>query len=153
MAKTSPILDLDTLIKRPIIKIDGVNYEIISPDELSVLDHHRLMEQGKRLDALLSASEMGEEDEAEIKKLLVKITDWIMVGVPPEVRAKLTDAQRMDVGQVFTALPLRKYLISMMQEAGATQIGGKPSPIFKDSMGEVPLDGLQKSLSRLLGRT
>jgi hypothetical protein len=36
------LLDLDTLVVRPKIKIDGKPYEILSPDELPVLTSHRL---------------------------------------------------------------------------------------------------------------
>ena len=161
MAETTPpILDLDTLIKRPVIAIDGKRYEILSPDELSVLDHHRLTTQGKRLDELLAGPDLEPEDERELSKLLADITDWIMVGVPAEVREKLSDAQRMEVGEVFTALPLRKHLMNLMQEAGAgtkkpgkPPIGGRRSRSSRSSTAATPTDGLGRSLSRVLGRS
>ena len=157
MAKsTAPVLDLDTLIKRPIIIIGGVRYEILNPDELSVVDHHRLTTQGQRLDALMSDEEMDETTEQEVSQLLVEITDWIMVGVPPEVRAKLSDAQRMDIGSVFTALPLRKHLMSIMEEAGVKPgkmpIGGRRSRISRGSTAGPHSRGLESILSWLSGR-
>lgn len=124
----TPILDLSTLIERPKIVIDGQHYEIMSPEELSVLDHHRLGAQGRRLDELMGLDRLDDNEERELSDLLGSISDFIMVDVPTDVRLKLTDAQRMEISEVFTALPLRKHLTVMaeaMQVAEAKSIGGK----------------------------
>ena len=41
-ASPAPLLDLDTLTTRNFIAIDGQRYFIRSPDELSVIESHRL---------------------------------------------------------------------------------------------------------------
>ena len=124
----TPILDLSTLIERPKIVIDGQPYEIMSPDELSVLDHHRLGSQGRRLNELMELDTFAGAEDGELLKLVHDISDFIMVDVPDEVRAKLSDAQRMEISEVFTALPLRKHLTTLAEAMGAAEAkstGGK----------------------------
>ncbi len=115
------VLSLTTLIERPTIIIDDVSYEIMSPDELSVLDHHRLGIQGKALDALMSKPKLNAGSEKRLTSLLRDISDFIMVGVPDDVRAKLSDAMRTEIAEVFTTLPLRKHLTALTKEITATE--------------------------------
>ncbi len=119
------VLKLSTLIERPTIIIDGESYEIMSPDELSVLDHHRLGSQGKRLDALMSKEYLDEEGEHKLSSLLRAISNFIMVGVPDDVRDKLSDAMRTEIAEVFTTLPLRKHMTALSKEITATAAATK----------------------------
>lgn len=110
---TPPILDLDTLIERPRIAIDGVSYEILSPDEISVIDFQRFAIWGQRIDMLMSEAVAGdapEESEAELTRLIINLTDRIMVGVPEEVRDKLGEPHRMMIAEAFTRLPLPRWV-------------------------------------------
>lgn len=112
--KTStPVLDLQTLIERPRIAIDGAPYEILSPDEVSVLDHQRLAAWGRRYDALMAQASLSDAERDELARLVRDISDTIMVGVPEAVRARLSDAQRLQVVEVFTALPLQRRLAAL----------------------------------------
>lgn len=56
-----PLLDLNTLITRPTIVIDEKKYEIISPEELSILDSQRMVTRGQRMEELMAG---GEPDQA-----------------------------------------------------------------------------------------
>ena len=120
-----PLLDLDTLNTRPVIAIDGTKYEILNPDELSVIESHRFGQWGKRIEAL--ADKTGEEDDAELDDLIRRTARKIMVGVPDEVFDKLPGAQRWAVIDLFTGLLLR----SKLKVVGA----------MKAAMGEDPLTG------------
>lgn len=112
-----PLLKIKTLIDRPVIEIDDARYEILSPDELSIVDSMRFEQWGRRLSEVRT-DDFKIEDAGEISEILRKLTDWIMVGVPDEVRGTLTEAQRIAVAEVFTTLSRRKT---------ATARGAKPA--------------------------
>jgi hypothetical protein len=133
--RQAPLLDLDTLIERPRIAIDETLYEILSPNELSVIDSHRFAVWGRRIDELKkSAVEGDENDEAELEELIAKVARKICVGVPDDVFAKVQGKQRWAVIDVFTALLLRTQL----KVAGAMVAATGPTP---DWMLGVPLTG------------
>ncbi|MBZ0164565.1 MAG: hypothetical protein K8H74_17865 [Notoacmeibacter sp.] len=110
--KRQPLLDLTTLIERPTIAIDGKSYEILSPDELSILDTQRFENWGREIQALCQDEERGEE----LNALIDTVAARIMTGVPDDVAAKLTSAHRMRVIAVFTGLLLGDQVAA----AGAT---------------------------------
>lgn len=114
MAETA-ILDLETLIKRPTIRIDGKLYELRAPDELSVLDSQWLTTAGKRIEQLAAAG----DPEGKLPELLEAVVRRILVDVPDDVLARLSEAHRMAICEVFTVLLLRRR----MAVAGA--IAGK----------------------------
>ncbi len=117
------LLKLSTLIERPTIIIDDVSYEIMSPDELSVLDHHRLGSWGKQLDTLMNKLTLERAAEKKLSSLLHRITNFIMVDVPNDVRDKLSDVMRMEIAEVFIMLPLRKRLSAAKETLMATEAG------------------------------
>ena len=102
-----PLLDLQTLIERPVITIDGKRYEILSPDELSIVDHQRFSHWGQRIDKLMKLPDLDDDAATELSTLVCKLTDRIMDGVPDDVRSSLTESQRLLVAEVFTGLPGR----------------------------------------------
>ena len=117
-----PLLDLKTLVERPTIAIDDELYEILSPDELTIVDSHRFAAWGKRIDALMAKKVLTKSNKKELGKILGDLGGRIMVGVPEDLRAKLSDAQRMAVAEVFTRLPLQKRLARL---AGAETTDGR----------------------------
>lgn len=134
MARTTdPLLDLSTLIERPAIAIDGQRYELLSPDELSVADYQRFAVAGARLQALGDAIEGGDGLAAVdgAVTLATEVTDRIMVGVPEDVRAKLSLEHRLAVAQVFMRL-LQARRPAAVQETDAPpaspSTGAKPPP-------------------------
>lgn len=124
--RTGPLLDLDTLITRPTILIDGGLFEILSPDELSIIDSHRFGQWGRRIHALADLD--GEEPEAELAMLVDKVARRVSVGVPDETFAKLSGAHKQAISDVFTGLLLRNRLgvagaIARAAGLGATGLG------------------------------
>lgn len=113
-----PILDLNTLVERPKIKIDGEVYEILSPEELSVVDHQRFGIWGRRIDALMAKPKTTAAEQKELAQILGDLTDRILVGVPEELREKLSDTHRLEVAEVFIRLPLQRRL-NRLAAAGA----------------------------------
>lgn len=127
---TSPaLLDLDTLIERPRIAIDGTTYEILSPQELSVIDSHRFARWGRRIDVLERSDAEDAGEEAELDALVAKVARRICVGVPEDVFAKVPGRQRRQIIDVFTALLLRTGL----KVAGAmvTAVGPTPEALLQ----------------------
>lgn len=120
----APLLDISTLIERPRIDIDGTMYEILSPDELSVIDSHRFASWGRRIDALNKADSEDPAAEAELDALVAKVARRICVGVPEDVFAKVPGKQRWAIIDVFTALLLRNGL----KVAGAMKAATGPTP-------------------------
>jgi len=112
-----PLLDLDTLIDRPVVAIDGVKYEILSADELSVLDSARFGRWGRRIKELGEADEIDADGEAELEQLVKRVARRVLVGVPDDVFDTLTGANRWAVVDLFTGLLLRRA----MRVAGAMQ--------------------------------
>ncbi|MDM8009919.1 MAG: hypothetical protein QUV08_03035 [Parasphingorhabdus sp.] len=106
--KRKPLLDIATLVERPMVKIDGELQELVSPEELSILASQRLASDGRRLNELMTSDKLDEDGDQELEKLLVRISDTIMEPVPKMVRAKLSGMQRLEIIQAFTALLLRK---------------------------------------------
>jgi hypothetical protein len=121
---TSALLDLDTLIERPRIAIDGTAYDILSPAELSVIDSHRFARWGRRIDALERSDAEDEAAETELDALVAKVARRICVGVPEDVFAKVPGRQRRQIIDVFTALLLRNGL----KVAGAMMAATGPTP-------------------------
>jgi hypothetical protein len=119
----APLLDLDTLIVRPTIEIDGRRFEILSAEELSVLDSHRFGVWGRQIERLASSDDA--DDGAEYADLIGRVARTAIVDVPDDVFAKLTGAHQMAIVDVFTGLLLRNRL--GVAGAMARAMGGLPT--------------------------
>lgn len=164
-----PLLDLDTLITRPTIAIthDGTRHvlEILSPDELSIIDSHRFGLWGRRITQL--ADEDSDEAEAELTALINKVARRVAVGVPDEIYAVLSGAHKQAISDVFTGLLLRKRIgvagaiaraagVPMEMQEGlgiSQQIGAKPSPASSGSLDKARSGGWLKRLLPWSGRS
>ncbi|KKM71008.1 hypothetical protein LCGC14_1435010 [marine sediment metagenome] len=120
MAKTNtkpkrlkPLLSLDTLVVRRTVVIDGGVYEVLSPSELSIIDHHRLARKGTRLEELLAKADASDAELEEIGKTLDELCRYVLKA-PDDVHKKLTDTHRLLVTQAFTEL-----LMETVRPAGA----------------------------------
>lgn len=107
-AGDTPLLDLDTLVRRPFIAIDGQRYDILSPSEISIIESHRFGLWGKRIEELAGATEQEEQDE--LSALVNVVARAVGVGVPDEVYAKLTGSHKLAIVDVFTGLLLGNRL-------------------------------------------
>lgn len=121
-AKPGALLDLDTLVERHFITIDGVAYDLRSPGELSVADSQRFGRWGKRIEAL----QLDETDAglAELEELVAKVAKAILIDVPDEVYAGLSGTQRWAIIDLFTGLLWREKL----KVAGAMETATGPVP-------------------------
>lgn len=125
------LLDLDTLIERPFITIDGEKVDILNPEELSVIESHRFGVWGRRIEAL--SGETGEDAENELSALVATVARKICVGASDEQFAKLPGSQRWAIIDLFTALRLRSTLkVAGAMKAATGQlpewIGANSSP-------------------------
>ncbi len=137
-----PLLDIQTLAERPVIKIDGQVYEILSLDELSVVDSVRFQGLGKRLAALIAEPDLDDAQAEELVAALHHLTDRIMVGVPKEVRDGLSDASRVAVAGVFMNLPRRdKPARKAKAKKPSRSTGAKRPRDSNASTAAIPLDG------------
>ena len=156
------LLDLDTLITRDTISIDGERYEILNPDELSVIDSHRFGRWGNRIEQLAALD--GEAEEKELHDLVERVSRKIMVGVPDDVFARLRGSQQWAVIDLFTGLLLRTKLKAAgamkaaMEEAmpglvASAPTGASPSPGSSGSTADSPPPGWWTRLSRWFAHT
>lgn len=135
-----PILDIDTLIERPAIAIDGRRFELLSPAELSLRQSHQFGIWARRMEALQASEEIEVSDE--LGEIIDNITELVVVDLLDEVLAKLKDEQKLAIAQVFTGLLLRSRMgvaeataMAMVAHPGPAktlqtgdQTGGKSSP-------------------------
>jgi tRNA 2-selenouridine synthase SelU len=151
----APLLDLDTVIARPIIAIDGEQYELISPDELPLETSHLMAAKGRQMQKLQTSAELNRDQAGQLRAIVRQLSDIVMERIPEEVRAKITIAQRLQVIEAFTALLLKRRLASaaammpgqqLMQAAmaafqNAPSTGESTSPGSSDSSAETPKAG------------
>jgi hypothetical protein len=112
MAPSESVLDLSTLVDRPVVTIDRERYELRHPDELSLLDQLRMTRSATRVQVLVGlltdvdrAPTPAEEDE--YRALLDQTCRAILVA-PDAVHAKLRDDHRVAIGRAFTQLQSAK---------------------------------------------
>lgn len=158
-----PLLELETLVERPVIAIDDVKYEIIHPNELSIIEQARFGRAGRKIDELQIKE--SEEAEEELQALVKATAKKIAPDVPDEVWEKTTGAIRWAIVDLFTALSLRQKMTvagAMAKAAGnldslfreePAPTGGKSSPSSSASTAESQQPGWKATLQALFGRT
>ena len=98
---TKNVLEISTITQRCSVKIDGQSYEIVSMDELSVVDYHRLGRKGLRIDFLMGKADASDEELAEVRAILDDLCRRVVLA-PDEVHAKLSDGHRLNLVRAFT---------------------------------------------------
>ena len=101
--KRKPLLSLDTLSERYTVVIDGVLREMLNPQELSIVDYHRLGKKGARLEAIMEADDPSEEEWAEARQIMDELCRSVLLA-PDEVHERLSDTHRLQVTNAFTGL-------------------------------------------------
>lgn len=99
-----PLLDLNTFIVRPVVNIDGQAYEMVHPDEMTILDLQRQFVRGRRIAELMIKKELTTAEQVELPRILDEACRAILVGAPEEVHAKLQDGHRFDIIDAFGEL-------------------------------------------------
>ena len=135
------LLDLTTLIEQPTIKINKVTYEILHPDQLGVLDFQRLSTMAGTVSALMKKLKPNAADAVELTKCIRDLTDRIMFGVPEDVRAKLTESQRLAVAEVFMKVPRVQNRKTRGKAKANRSDGSRPPSDAKLSSVETHTDG------------
>jgi hypothetical protein len=121
---TAPrLLDLDTLISRPTVRIDGVDYELLSPNEVSVLDYRRLTRPGVRMVEIENLADPTPDEKAEYERILDTQCRQILLA-PDEVHARLRSAERDRI--LATFLRLRERWMRQVTQTGATPAAATP---------------------------
>ena len=138
------ILSLETMFVRPKIKIDGAEYEMTAPSELSIEQNYRLSDLGRKLSNLRGTSGLAPAQQRQLTETLGAICDIILEPIPEEVRHKLSDSHKLSVTEVFTMLLSEERL----KLAGGTVlkmlnkfIGEKSFPGSSASTAEAPKAG------------
>lgn len=92
MAK--PILNLDSLIDRPVITLGEKEYWLLTPDILPPLQRHQFARDSARADALADKQDLTEEERQELAAIPNTLCRLVL-DAPEDVHAGLSDAQRM----------------------------------------------------------
>jgi len=98
------LLNLDTLTERNTVTVDGVPYDLINPGQLSILDQHRVLKWGARVQELHATVEnLSDAAITEMGELLDRFCRLVLPA-PPEVHDRVSDNQRLKLMSVFTEL-------------------------------------------------
>lgn len=97
-------LDLSTQIDRPTVRIDGEEYEMFSPHEMTLVQIHNIQSQGRALQSLMGKDQLSDRERKQLVGLSDSLLDGIMVDIPDEVRARLTDMMKLRIVTAFTNL-------------------------------------------------
>lgn len=142
-----PILSLTTLTSSPLITIDGVAYELLHPQAVSLGQLRRIKQLGVDITALENKAEPTPEEDARLSQLMAALCGLVLKA-PAEVLAGLTDLQRQQV--VVSFIQLRSTLRAPAAGAvGANRSSGKkPSRGSRGSTAGRRTTGSGRSRSR-----
>jgi hypothetical protein len=124
------VLDIDTVVERLHVRIDGVPHQLSHPNALSLRNHIRMEKIGPRMSALLMASSenaLTDDAEAELQGLLDEGCRLVLEA-PPVVHAKLRDKHRVAILQVFMQLQSHAVMTGALRVMKARKrTGGRSS--------------------------
>lgn len=118
-----PLLNLTTLVEHRLIRINETDYEILSPEEVSVFEKYRLVARGIRLEELMKSTqtELTDAETAEVKEILRFIVRSVLLA-PDEVLQRLNDNHRLAIAQAFTRGPREAAPTEGEAKAGEPEI-------------------------------
>ncbi len=129
-----PLLDLNTLVERKHILIDGQPYEFMVPGAMSLLDYHRVTRLSDTLKGIEDKKDdLSEEDVQRGAKALDGLCRLVLEA-PSAVHDRLTDLQRTKILEVFRNLP-RPAAPAQEERAPAAAPDGKTSTGANKSRG------------------
>lgn len=142
-----PVLNLDSLIDRPVVIIGGAEYRLWTIDLLPPLDNYRVRRLIARGDALAMKEDLtpAEQDElagsevdvltatGTVKQRRGGVMDAIVrivLDAPADVHEKLTDKHRSEIIRTFQmpSLDLLMKLLAAANPAGGPSTTGETSP-------------------------
>jgi hypothetical protein len=125
MATTpTPVLSLDTIIPRPTIRIDGKPYQMRSADEFAWLVYRGKAGLFRKAATLMVLPRRTAAQEKEIERMLGPLVQELVLA-PAKVLARLSDAQRFQVLEVFSQL--LQTARTTTGRAGANAMAGRSS--------------------------
>lgn len=136
--KSEP-LSISTRRVRPTVKIDGVDYQLVCPEDLEVKDALWLEKTGPKINRLANQLRDGEYDEETAEQLgreVLHVSDIVLGEVPAEVRQRLTQMQKLMVIQTYIS-----RLGGFGFFAGGPEDGAASSPGSAGSTEEAPPTG------------
>lgn len=137
-----PLFTLDDRPERDYIVVDGQHYEVLLPEELTLVQHQRLMRVCPRYDALMALDRALTDDEAtELTGLVARIVE-IVLQAPADIRARLRESEQLAIVLAFTGLSRRLLQPSTRAETTVQQMRALAEPAARPA---APSIGAKKS--------
>ena len=135
-----PTLDLDRIIERPVVRIDGTDFELKDPGEFSVVDTGRLRRNTRRVvEMIQDYASLTDKSQAELEANIDELMDSIFVNMPEAVRRSLTFEQ---VGEILAYFTLNRTGSPVTaDEAASPQTGDKSRASFHDGTEDAQANG------------
>ena len=93
------LLDLNSLVERPTILLDGESHELRTREELSLVEDHRVVALQKKCQVLAKDFETITEDE--VTEAIAALDEICRVLCPTLPVEKLTDTQKASVVEAW----------------------------------------------------
>jgi hypothetical protein len=97
------VLNLDTLIERPSVVIDGVSYPLRATDDFAIVEFKRHVKEASRFADLVNQESCTPEEEAESEALADRYCRRILKA-PAAVHDRLSGSHRLQIITVFAQL-------------------------------------------------
>lgn len=122
----APVLELDTLVERATVVIDGQAYELLNSGELSIFELHKFSNISTEFSGLTAKSadaEVTAEQAAAVTSALDRMVR-IILKAPDDVLARLKDAHKFKIVAAFNGLTLKSVPAAVVSEpaGGETQV-------------------------------
>ena len=121
----TPLLNLDTFAERHVVTVDGEQYELRNPGELSLVAYYRLGKKGDELNALLEVAELTDDQVKSLDRTLDELCRMVL-DAPDDVHRRLKDLHKLQVVTAFNELPESKGMAALA--AGAKDERAPESP-------------------------
>ena len=129
MASRPVLLNLDTLVVRPLVAIDGKDYEMLNPGEVSILDLHRFGALGAEFEGITSSvqadTDLTTEQVTAVSVALDRMVRMIL-RAPEDVLSRLTDVHRYRIIEAFNTLTPSKLPAPRVSKAVAGPVEEAP---------------------------
>jgi hypothetical protein len=95
------ILDLSTLVERPTVRIDGVEYTMSVPEDLGLRDLTTVERLRNRVNKVMAKEDVTDADVETVARALETMVRIILPELPGEVLARLSDVKRLAIVNAF----------------------------------------------------
>jgi ribosomal protein S13 len=102
-----PILSLDTLAEQRSVRIDGVDYPLRSPGQVSLVAYHKIGRHSRDIARMLDETSAADLSDDQVERLSKALSEAVtlMLDAPTEVLARLSDTHRLSILNCFTPTP------------------------------------------------